>query len=193
MDMPAPERRTWTRAEVVALIDANPLLTPRYELVDGELLVTPSPRGPHQVAVGELYSALSAYLKRIGAGVVYVSPFDVELEPGTLTQPDVFVTPPAEATRLRREMPARSLLLAVEVISPGSARHDRVRKRALYQRTVPEYWIVDLDARIVERWRPGDERPEMLEATLEWRPAGTDERFVVELTEFFDTVLGEPE
>jgi Uma2 family endonuclease len=193
MGMPAPERRTWTRAEVVALIDANPLLTPRYELVDGELLVTPSPRGPHQFAVAELHIALHVYLKRVGLGAVLVSPFDVELEPGTLTQPDIFVVARDEATRLRHEMPARNLLLAVEVISPGSARHDRVRKRALYQRTVPEYWIVDLDARIVERWRPGDERPEMLEATLEWRPAGADQRFVLELREFFDAVLGEPE
>ena len=48
------------------------------------------------------------------------------------------------------------LLLAAEVISPSSARGDRVDKREAYQRNgVPEYWIVDTAARVVERWHPG--------------------------------------
>ena len=62
-------------------------------------------------------------------------------------------------------------LLAVEVLSPSTARADRTVKRRLYQRAgVPEYWIVDLEARLVERWRPADERPEVLTDTLTWRP-----------------------
>ena len=57
----------------------------------------------------------------------------------------------------------RRLLLAVEVVSPGSARHDRVTKPPRYQRNrVPEYWIVDDSSRTVERWRPGDERAELI-------------------------------
>jgi Uma2 family endonuclease len=187
MGMPAAAPRRWTRAEVKALIDANPLETPRYELVDGELLVTPSPIGPHQKSVRRLLVALDAYLGQNPVGEVLDSPFDVELESETIVQPDVFVVPPEEAKRLETEMPARSLLLVIEVISPSSARGDRGPKRELYQRHVPEYWIVDLDAALIERWRPGDERPEILRERLEWKPAGASSAFVLELPAIFRT------
>jgi len=57
---------------------------------------------------------------------------------------------------------------------------------------VPEYWIVDLEARLVERWRPADERPEVLTDSLNWAPsaAGT-ESLTIDLPEFFTKVLGE--
>jgi len=190
MGMPAAVRRIWTLAEVRALIDANPAQTPRYELVDGDLLVTPSPIGPHQKAVRELLVELGNYLRQNPVGEVLDSPFDVELEPGTIVWPDTFVVPPDEAKRLETEMPARVLLLVIEVISPSSARGDRGPKRKLYQRRVPEYWIVDLDARLVERWRPGDERPEILADRIEWRPAGAADALVIDLPAFFTRVTG---
>lgn len=60
-----------------------------------------------------------------------------------------------------------SLLLADEILSPSSMRADRVIKRRFYARhDVDEYWVVDLDARIVERTRRGEERPEILDVTL---------------------------
>src|SRR3954466_12486889 len=151
MAMPALQGRRWTAHEVRQLIADTPLASPRYELVAGELLVTPSPAGVHQSAVGLLVAALDAYVRRYLIGVAYTSPFDVELEPESLVQPDVFVASTQEARRLLTAMPARQLLLAVEVISPSSARYDRVTKRALYQRHVPEYWVIDLNARLIER------------------------------------------
>ena len=189
MAMPATHRR-WTHSEVKALIDANPLATPRYELVDGELLVTPSPIGPHQRAVRGLIVALDPYLVSTGVGEVLDSPFDVELEPETIVWPDVFIVPPDESKRLDTEMPARSLLLAIEIISPASARGDRGPKRALFQRHVPEYWIVDLDAALFERWRPADERPEILRERIEWQPAGPVMPFRLDLASFFARVAG---
>jgi Uma2 family endonuclease len=63
------------------------------------------------------------------------------------------------------------LLLAVEVLSPSTARVDRQTKRRIYQNVrVPEYWIVDLNARLVVRWTRGDERPEVITGILEWQP-----------------------
>jgi Uma2 family endonuclease len=191
MDMPAVERR-WTRAEVLELIGHNPLSTPRYEVVDGELFVTPSPSGPHQIAVLLLASLLRSYVREVGIGEALISPFDVELEPGTTVGPDIFVVPPEEAQRLRRELPVRVLLLAVETISPGSRRGDRGRKRHLYQRTVPEYWIVDNALRHFEMWRPDDPQPTILSNCLEWRPAGAAVPFVLDLRSFFAEVFGEP-
>src|SRR2546422_6517563 len=65
------------------------------------------------------------------------------------------------------------VVLGPKILSPGTAARDRGTKRAIYQREgVTEYWIVDLDARLVERWRPDDERPEILRERLEWREKG---------------------
>jgi Uma2 family endonuclease len=188
MAMPAVERR-WTLREVRALIDENPLLTPRYELVDGELLVTPSPVSRHQMAVGRLLIALVTYCDAERVGKALTSPCDVELEEESLLQPDIFVVPAAEWRRLGGGLPVRELSLVVEVLSPSSSRHDRVRKRPVYQRNVPEYWIVDLDARLVERWRSGDERPELVTMSLEWRPDGAASPFVLDVERYFTTVF----
>jgi len=168
MLMPAAQRR-WTAREVRQLIAESPLATPRYELVDDELLVTPLPSGLHQRAVVFLVRALGDYLQQNPIGDAYVSPTDVELEPGTIVQPDVFVVPPYESQRTLRELPVREIMVAAEVLSPSSGRHDRVTKRRLYCCHLLEYWIVDLDARIVERWRLHAEQPEVLVSALEWQ------------------------
>lgn len=188
MAMPALQGRHWTVREVRQLIADAPLASPRYELVAGELLVTPSPASVHQGAVGLLFAALDAYVRGHLIGIAYVSPFDVELEAESLVQPDVFVTSAQEARRLLTEMPARELLVAVEVISPSSARYDRVTKRALYQRHVSEYWVIDLNARLIERWIPNDDRPEIIVDTLVWRPEGASEPFILELPGYFADV-----
>jgi Uma2 family endonuclease len=83
----------------------------------------------------------------------------------------------------------RELILAVEVLSTGSSRNDRVRKRPVYQRNVPEYWIVDLDARLIERWRSGDERPELVTTSLEWQPAGASSFFILDVERLFERVF----
>src|SRR4051812_20310650 len=103
MAMPAESARRWTAREVRELIAASPLATPRYELVDGELLVTPSPAAPHQMAVAKLLVALSAYLDSERVGYVITSPSDVELEPEFITQPDILAVPALEWKRVLRE------------------------------------------------------------------------------------------
>lgn len=190
MGMPAVVRH-WTAREVRDLIAASPLTTPRYELVDGELLVTPSPTYRHQMAVSGLHVALTEYLRVERVGRALTSPCDVELEPEFISQPDVFVVPIDEHRRLDGGLPVRALLLAAEVLSPSSGRHDRVRKRPLYQRNVPDYWIIDLDARIIERWRRNEARAEILTATLKWVPDGAHSAFTLDLLAYFADVFGE--
>lgn len=190
MAMPATQRR-WTAQEVRQLVAESPLQTPRYELVDGELLVTPSPVIPHQRAVALLWKALDDYLKRNPVGEAYFSPSDVELEPGTIVQPDVFVVPPDEDRRILRELPVRAVMIAAEVLSPSSGRHDRVTKRWLYSRHLLEYWIVDLDARLIERWRLHAEQPEVIISTLDWHPTGATEPFRLALPNYFAEVFHE--
>jgi Uma2 family endonuclease len=78
------------------------------------------------------------------------------------------------------------VLLAVEVLSPTTARTDRIRKRSYYQRAgVAEYWIVDNDAQAIERWRPGEERPEILASRITWQPDGANEPLTIDLDKFF--------
>lgn len=190
MGMPAVKRR-WTAADVRALRDASPLATPRYELVDGELLVTSSPNGPHQFAVKELLLALDAYLRANPIGSVLSSPFDVEVEPDFLSQPDLFVVPMHERKRLRTELPARELLLACEVLSPSSIRHDRVTKGPYYQRNVPEYWIVNLSARVIEQWQSGNPQAEIISDRLHWHPAGAAAPFILDIPDYFRRVFGD--
>jgi Uma2 family endonuclease len=100
-----------------------------------------------------------------------LSPADIEFSPRRMLQPDVFAysTIGGRSPRSWREI--LPLLLAVEVLSPSTARIDRQTKRLIYQsESVPEYWIVDLDATLIERWRPGDERPEIVTDAIEWHP-----------------------
>ena len=193
MGMPALDERRWTAREVRALIEEAPLATPRYELVDGELLVTPGPGGWHQLAVGELLLALKAYVEEQGVGLAITSPSDVELEADRITQPDVYVVSEHEWDRMIAEgWPVRELLLAVEVLSPSSSRYDRVVKRPLYTSHVPEYWIVDVDARVIERWRRGESRPEVLSQQLTWHPDGAAQALDLDIARFFSRVMREP-
>jgi Uma2 family endonuclease len=174
----------WTTDMVQSLPDDGN----RYELVDGALLVTPAPVPIHQRAVGLLARLLTEYVDQLRLGEVFESPADVQLEPETILQPDVFVVPEM-AEPVRRWTDVRALLLAVEVLSPGSRRHDRITKRAFYARVgVPEYWVVDPDERRVERWRPGDERPDVLTERLTWTPGDAGEPFVLELPDLFARV-----
>lgn len=190
MGMPAVDRR-WTAREVRQLIADSPLYTPRYELADGELLVTPSPSQAHQRAVLLLAVALHNHLGDTSDAEVYVSPSDVELEPEFLSQPDVFVVPKAERARAKtaKENIWRRVVVAIEVLSPSSGRHDRVRKRLKYQKHVDEYWIVDLESLLVERWRSQDARPEILTERLEWDGSGVAQPFALDLQDYFARVV----
>ena len=189
--VPPPNRlrKSWTAREVRQLIAQSPLSTPRYELVDGELLVTPSPNFAHQRAVSLLLRILDDYMRLTRIGVALASPFDVELQPEFLSQPDVFVLPMAEARRVATMMPACELLLAAEVLSPSSGRIDRVVKKRRYQQSVPEYWIVDLDARLFERWSPNDDRPRILTDVLEWHPEGAPNSLRLDVVKYFEAVF----
>lgn len=185
---PSPTRRVWTADEVRALIRPD-RSGPRYELIDGELLVTPSPFAPHQRMLGQLHLMLAPYVDAHGLGETYFSPADIDFDGASIVQPDLFVVPPDQLPDVRWQVVKR-LTLAIEIPSRGSDRHDRGTKRRHYQKHgVAEYWIVDLKARLVERWRPEDERPEILHERLAWAPCAAIAPLVVDLVALFDRVL----
>ena len=190
MGMPASARR-WTVEEVRAMQDEE-RAWPRYELIDGELIVTPSPRMLHQAAVKEVVLVLDPYVRRNRLGTLLTSPADIELVADTIVQPDVFVFPLIDGKRSREWPDVKSLLLAVEVLSPSTSRVDRVTKRNFFANAgVDEYWVIDLDARLIERSFAHDPRPEILDQSLSWHPAGAAEELVIDIPDFFAAVYEE--
>jgi len=179
MGMAAPTY--YTADEVRALPeDGN-----RYEVVHGELLVTPAPRLLHQELVARLLIALSRYLESEPVAHVLPAPADISWGPDTLVQPDVFVVPLEQARTLDWTR-IENLLLVAEVLSPSSARSDRFTKRVEYQRRgVPLYWIVDADERRVEAWSPDDTAPHFERERLVWHPAGAGRPFELDLQVLF--------
>ncbi len=185
MGMPAMQQRRWTAAEVRQLIEDSPMYGPRYELVDGELLVSPAPARAHQRAVMWLITAVKPYVDRENVGELLPSPADLELRPETISQPDLFVIP-EEQVEGRTWADVTGIILSIEVLSPSTARNDRGRKRTHYQSAgVDEYWIVDVAARLVERWLPTDVRPEILTERLTWHPRGAASPLTLELAELW--------
>ena len=189
MSMPVARRDLWTLADVDRLVDEREGLSPRYELVGGELLVTPAPTGRHQRIILRLAFVLQPYLSRHRLGEVVLGPARLQLVSGERYEPDLFVvpaidgrSPPAEAARVRP-------LLVCEVLSPGSSRHDRITKRRAFQANgTPEYWIADGDALVFEIWKPDDERPAVVDDTIAWMPVGASEPLRFDVAAFFASV-----
>jgi Uma2 family endonuclease len=178
----------WTAELVRALPDDGK----RYEVVDGQLLVTPAPTWQHGDAVTALYLPLHEYCRQSGVGHVKIAPQDVEFDERNLVQPDLFVVPLVDGAKPLRWEDVGRMILAVEVLSPGTARHDRFIKRRLYQaRGVPEYWIVDVSTRMIERWRQADERAEFVADRLTWRPEGAAVPLELDLPAYFAEVHGD--
>ncbi|HEU4631647.1 MAG TPA: Uma2 family endonuclease [Gemmatimonadaceae bacterium] len=172
----------WTAAMVHALPDDGN----RYEVIDGELFVTPAPSWRHQAASRALFLQLHAHLAAHALAEAISAPADVEFAEDRMVGPDLFVVPLVGGRAPRTWEEAGRLLLAVEIVSPSTARADRQVRRRLHQRQGgPEYWIVDVDARLVERWRPADERPELLTERLMWRPDPAARALEIDLEAYF--------
>lgn len=186
MAMPARVPDTeWTAERALALPDDGN----RHEVLDGELFVTPSPSWGHQSAIEALLRLVGGYVRRHGLGWTRFAPADITFSARRLVQPDLFVVPARADGPPASWAEVKALLLAVEVVSPGSARADRYRKRAIYlSEAVGEYWIVDAGQRLIERWRPGDAEPEIITETLTWSPRDGIEPFALHLPEYFDEI-----
>jgi Uma2 family endonuclease len=177
MGMPALHPPITTIEELLALPDDGL----RHELLDGVHVVTPAPSLLHQRALRALLEHLRTVLTGRAEVETFWSPADVVLGPRTLVQPDLFVVRRVAGQRLERWADVGVPQLAIEVLSPTTAPRDRGGKRRIYQGAgVGEYWIVDLDARLIERWRPEDSRPEIVGEVLEWSlPGGATGRLNV--------------
>lgn len=129
----------WSRPLTAADLEALPDDGHRYELIDGTLIVTPSPAVPHQRVVGNLFVLLRQHCPE--ELEVMLAPLDVTVSDRTVLQPDLLVAPRSTLAGRRMEgLP----VLAVEVVSPSTRLVDLTLKRAAYERAgVAGYWVVD--------------------------------------------------
>jgi Uma2 family endonuclease len=141
---PTSELGPYRRADYQALPDE-----PRCELIYGRFYVSPSPAGPHQTVLLQLARMLDDLAVAAG-GLVQIAPMDVVLAEHSVVQPDVVYLSTAHRQQMRERVEGAPDL-AVEVLSPGTARRDRGEKLRLYAEAgVREYWIVDPAERQIE-------------------------------------------
>ena len=129
----------------------------RYEILDGELFVTPSPSIPHQRVSRELQRQLVAYFHPDGRGEVFDAPLDVILSPHDVVEPDLLVV--TQASQFSHRGVEGAPALVVEILSPSTKQRDRTVKAQRYAELgIPSYWIVDIDARRVTCYRAENSR-----------------------------------
>ncbi len=116
----------------------------RYELIWGELYMSPSPNTKHQRVLGRLLVLLNAFVSSGNTGEVFVSPLDVRFDEFNVVQPDLIVVGSVHSNRVTEAGVVEAPDLCVEILSSGSRSCDFVKKNVLYATFgVPEYWIVD--------------------------------------------------
>lgn len=163
----------WTYSEYARLPDDGN----RYEVLDGEVLVTPAPTPHHQKVILRLAIRLLDYIDGRGVGWV-LQDVDLLFRSGQFLRPDLLVVP-ADG---RRGITDRGVevppALVVEVLSPSSKAIDRKKKPQRYlEFGVPGYWVVDPPEGVIWMWdaRTGPDDPTRESDTIRWAfPEGSD-------------------
>lgn len=180
----ATTARRWTLADLERMPDDGNT----YELVRGELFVTPAPRNAHQEIVAALTALIAPYVWKNGLGQIH-HPRAIVVIDGSQVEPDLMVRPSVSPPLPSWEdMPLPFLI--VEVPSDTTRRRDLVAKREFYTDIgVAEYWIVDGDARTFTVIHSTGTATRVTETVL-WHPPGAAEPLAVDVGAFFTAVLG---
>lgn len=125
----------------------------RHEIIDGKHVVNPAPGTYHQTVSRRIQFQLYTQIELREAGSVYNSPTDLQLSETDIVQPDLIIILKHNQTIITPAKIEGTPDLVVEILSSSSMANDRVLKQELYRRAgIPEYWIVDPDARNVEQF-----------------------------------------
>ncbi|MHC9542355.1 MAG: Uma2 family endonuclease [Vulcanimicrobiota bacterium] len=140
----------------------------RYEILEGDLIVTPSPTTNHQKVSRNLEFILFSHIKQSNCGELFDAPMDVILDESTVVQPDkIFILKEHLHILSKRGVDGAPDLL-VEILSPATAKYDRISKKQLYARYgVRWFWIVDPDERKVEEYEREGESYNLITARSE--------------------------
>ena len=123
----------------------------RYELIEGELIMTPSPATYHQWLSKNIEYELEKYVRGKGIGKVFYAPYDVYLDDENVFQPDILFISKARSGIIGEHNVQGAPDLVVEILSESTAYNDLIRKKKLYAEfAVNEYWIVDPGEKKIE-------------------------------------------
>lgn len=130
----------------------------RHEIIDGDHFTTPVPNIKHQRVSGNLFNALTNFLKVRKSGEVFAAPCDVILSDEDIVEPDLLFVSDARAAIITEQNVQGPPDLVVEILSAGARKIDEIVKRKLYERYgVREYWIVDPELESIKIYRLTDE------------------------------------
>ena len=176
--------RRWTLDELHALPeDGN-----KYEVIRGQLCVTPTPTPTHETIKSRMIHTLVPYVKSEGLGLVYVPRAVVQFEDSEV-EPDLMVRQAHEGDSTTwASAPIPSLV--VEVFSPSTKRRDQNQKRDLYlDAGVGEYWMVDPERRAVIVIARGQAN-RVVTDEMSWHPAGALAPLVFPVADVFESPTG---
>ena len=123
----------------------------RYEIFEGDIIVTPAPNEPHQNAVSNLHLILGNHVKKYRLGKLYIAPFDVYFDEETVIEPDMLFVAKDRLSIIEKQRIKGAPDLVVEVLSPSTEERDRGFKfKRCAQEGVREYWLVDPEKSLVE-------------------------------------------
>jgi Uma2 family endonuclease len=175
----------WTLEELHSLPDDGN----KYELIRGELFVTPPPADDHETVLARLTRLLDRYVEGNGLGQVY-RPRAVFRLGGSEVEPDLMVRQEAPGIGNAWQNAPHPILI-VEVLSPSTRRRDLAQKKEFYvDARIPEYWVVDPESKEITVIRPG-EADQRVNDFLTWRPAGARESFTFRVMEIFPDPAGD--
>lgn len=173
--------RDWTYEEFARLPDDGN----RYEVIAGELYVTPAPGSIHQRVQYRLAAMFENFCDEHGVGTMYGAPYDVVFAEGDYLEPDLIFVRRDREHIIQKHAAVGTPDLVVEILSDATARRDRGIKRERYAAYgVPEYWIIDTEAKQIEvlRLTGGDlRRAEMATDFLRWRPVPGGPELVIDV------------
>lgn len=149
------KKQTYTYEDYLELPDDRN----RYEIINGELIMTPVPKTIHQDVVGNLFYELNDFIRKDKLGKVYTAPFDVLLGKKNVVQPDILFIAKENKKIITEDNVRGAPDLIVEVLSPTTAYYDLIEKKELYEKFgVREYWIVDPKKQWVEIYTLEDKK-----------------------------------
>jgi len=132
------EKKKYTYADYLKTPDDE-----RYELIEGDLIMTPAPVMRHQRISGDLYSEVRIFVKENDLGNILYAPCDVHLDNENVVQPDILFISKERLDIIGEKNIQGAPDLVIEIISESTAYRDLVQKKKLYARFgVKEYWIV---------------------------------------------------
>jgi len=129
-----------------------------YELIEGEIVMTPSPGFYHQKTVMNLSAILHDFVKKNSLGIVLTAPMDLYVDEVNVLQPDIIFISKEKSYIIEETKINRSPDLVIEIISPSTEVRDREIKKKIYANAeIQEYWIADPAAKVIEVHLLGDE------------------------------------